>query len=244
MHVDPTEARRLRDHFEAVEAWRTADRREPPSPRPVDTFRDVSVSIDMFLHGPDYGNHPAVDYSKIITRLKGMIRHAPRFIGDMLDGRETPPHPDDLEWMHQRLREIQTRLMVGHEAASFEPPDALTTPPGRSHNGDREPAPAAPGSGPPPETSRPAVILGKPSDKPKVRGKEVPRLSGPRYNVVKALSDAWPGSLSKDELVRKSGHSDAVNILKRLHGNERTPDWASAIELAEDPGVGYRIADD
>jgi hypothetical protein len=69
----------------------------------------------------------------------------------------------------------------------------------------------------------------------------MPRLSKPRYNVVKALWDAWPGCLNQDELPIKSTHSDAVNILKRL--SDQDPDWGSAIEMARERGVGYRIAD-
>ena len=71
----------------------------------------------------------------------------------------------------------------------------------------------------------------------------MPRLSIARYNVVKALVNVWPGSLNKDDLVTKSGHSDAVNILSRLHKQKKSPEWASAIELAGERGVGYRIAD-
>jgi hypothetical protein len=93
------------------------------------------------------------------------------------------------------------------------------------------------------KTPRPAVTLGKQSDQPKIRGKAVPHLSTTRYNVVKALLNAWPGSLNKDELVTKSGHRDAVNILRRLHDQSRTPEWATAINLAGTRGVGYRIAD-
>jgi hypothetical protein len=93
-----------------------------------------------------------------------------------------------------------------------------------------------------PETQdpRPAVKFEELSKKPLIRGKEQARLSRARYDVVKALLDAWPESLNKDELPVKSVHSDAVNILKNLR--KLNADWKSAIELAGTKGAGYRIA--
>jgi len=52
--------------------------------------------------------------------------------------------------------------------------------------------------------------------------------------------EAGKNGLSKDELVGKSGHGDAVNILKRLA--DRDADWKSVIQLGEIPGGRYRIS--
>lgn len=91
---------------------------------------------------------------------------------------------------------------------------------------------------------RASVWLGKPGDRPKIRGKHVPRLTPARYNVIKALLDRWPDGLSKDELVTESGHGDAVNIVKTIY--KLSPEWTSAIKLPgrEGRGEGYRILPD
>jgi hypothetical protein len=92
---------------------------------------------------------------------------------------------------------------------------------------------------PTPKLVTPPVALGKYGEKPRIRGKEVSALNPPRHNVIGALLKEWPERLSKDELVQKSGHSDAVNILKRL---VLLPEWASVIELAGERCMGYGIA--
>jgi hypothetical protein len=83
------------------------------------------------------------------------------------------------------------------------------------------------------------VILGKPGDEPTVNGRTKPRLTGPRYDVVKALLSAGNDGLSHESLVRKSGHGDARRILKRLADSDN--DWSSVIQMAGDPGGRYRI---
>jgi|GEM_PF-6004372 len=87
----------------------------------------------------------------------------------------------------------------------------------------------------------PPVTLGKSGDEPIVRGKRKGRLTLPRHNVVEALLAASDDGLSKDSLATESGHSDAVNILKRLA--ESDPDWKAVIKLAGRPGGRYRISD-
>jgi len=84
------------------------------------------------------------------------------------------------------------------------------------------------------------VTLGKHGDEPIVLGKTKPRLTMARYNVVTALLDAGDKGLSKDSLVEKSGHEDAVGILKRLATLD--PDWNAVIKLAGIPGGRYRIS--
>jgi hypothetical protein len=69
-------------------------------------------------------------------------------------------------------------------------------------------------------------------------GKEVERLTKPGYDVVKALIETGPPGLSKDALVAKSGHGDAVNILKRL---AKQPLWQEVISLPGRTGRRYRI---
>jgi hypothetical protein len=74
------------------------------------------------------------------------------------------------------------------------------------------------------------VVLGKPK-----------RLTKPRYDVIKALVNAFPQTLTQDQLIAKSDHSDAVGILKRLA--RRDPDWKVVIKLAGSTGGGYGLID-
>jgi hypothetical protein len=87
----------------------------------------------------------------------------------------------------------------------------------------------------PPE---PAVILNGPDQNPIVLGKEKKRLSPARYDVVKALLDA-NRNLTKDELDRKSKHSDARKLLGRLADSD--PDWKAVIVFPAAHGAGYGI---
>jgi hypothetical protein len=59
--------------------------------------------------------------------------------------------------------------------------------------------------------------------------------------VIQTLIAAGSRGLGKDELVEKSGHGDAVNILKRVALIDG--DWATVIGLAGKPGGRYRILD-
>lgn len=94
--------------------------------------------------------------------------------------------------------------------------------------------PARPGSPPPP------VVLNGPGCPPAVLGKQKETLRVAQYNVVQALLDAGPAGLTKDELVRRSRHGDAVNIIKRLARSDA--DWAAVLPLPVTSGKGYRLA--
>ncbi len=88
-----------------------------------------------------------------------------------------------------------------------------------------------------PEPSPPVMLKG-PNDNPIVLGKEKKRLTTARYNVVKALLGA-SRNLSKDELDKKSGHTEARKILQSLARSD--PDWAEVIIWPVGPGTGYGI---
>jgi len=70
-------------------------------------------------------------------------------------------------------------------------------------------------------------------------GKEKPSLTTAQYDVVKALHEAGPKGLSKDELDKKSLHEDARKILKRLA--EADNDWERVISFPGKAGMRYRI---
>jgi hypothetical protein len=79
-------------------------------------------------------------------------------------------------------------------------------------------------------TSQPVYVLGKPKS-----------LTLTRFNVVTVLNRSFPATLTKDQLVKESGHEDAVNILKRLKDTD--DDWNAVIKLAVQTGGGYGIID-
>jgi hypothetical protein len=85
----------------------------------------------------------------------------------------------------------------------------------------------------------PAVVLNGQGKPPVVRGQRKPVLTFAQYNVVTALLQAGEGGLSKDELARDSGHTDALGILRRLA--RKDPDWAAVIRFAGQTGGRYRI---
>lgn len=66
--------------------------------------------------------------------------------------------------------------------------------------------------------AEPMVTLGEFGDESRVNGKNKPRLTLPRFHVIKALKEAGKNGLSKDELAEKSGHGDAHRILSALRG--------------------------
>ena len=77
------------------------------------------------------------------------------------------------------------------------------------------------------------------NDRPTIDGIAKSKLTMPQYNVVQTLIEAGEHGLGKDELIRRSGHSDAIGILKRLADDDA--DWEHVISFARKPGGGYRI---
>lgn len=91
---------------------------------------------------------------------------------------------------------------------------------------------------PPPAEHAPVVLQGQ-GEPVLVLGKEKPRLTSVRYDVVKALLAAGKDGLTKDDLDRKSGHTEAR---KRLYDVAKlNEDWNSVIQLPEKSGGRYRI---
>jgi len=89
----------------------------------------------------------------------------------------------------------------------------------------------------PDEPQSPVILVGQ-GEQVIVNGEPKDTLTEAQYNVVQALLEAGSNGLSKDQLVQKSGHGDAVRVLKRLASDS---DWASVIGLAGKPGGRYRI---
>jgi hypothetical protein len=88
--------------------------------------------------------------------------------------------------------------------------------------------------------SQDTVILRGPGKAPIVLGREKPRLTSARYDVVQSLLWAGENGLTGDELVTKSGRGGAVNVLKKLACSDA--DWNAIILLPGQPGGRYRLS--
>ena len=86
--------------------------------------------------------------------------------------------------------------------------------------------------------SRQVKLYGQ-AENPLVKGRSKPRLSQAQYKVVRALIQAIPNGLTKDELDKRSTCGDARKTMKRLADSD--PDWASVLMFPGRPGVGYGI---
>jgi len=86
--------------------------------------------------------------------------------------------------------------------------------------------------------SKLVMLFGR-GEQPEVNGKRKPILTAPRYDAVKALIEAGESGLTKDQLDKKSGHTDARKLLKALANDD--DDWAEVIIFPGTPGKGYRI---
>jgi hypothetical protein len=72
-----------------------------------------------------------------------------------------------------------------------------------------------------------------------ILGKDVPALTATKYAVIQTLINAYPHSVSKYDLEKKSGSPDAVNVLKRIRQSHTQ--WNKVIRLAGKPFGGYAI---
>lgn len=86
-------------------------------------------------------------------------------------------------------------------------------------------------------TSPCRVVLRGQKQKPVVSGNEKEMLPKKRYEVVEALVNAWPNSMSKGQLEKIS--TDYWRMLNEL--SESDPDWKAVIEFAREAWGGYRI---
>ncbi len=85
----------------------------------------------------------------------------------------------------------------------------------------------------------PAVVLNGQGNSVTVNGNHKSTLTPQQYNVIQSLLEAGERGLNKDELVTKSGHSDARGILSRLA--ESDDDWRQVISMAGKTNGRYRI---
>lgn len=72
-----------------------------------------------------------------------------------------------------------------------------------------------------------------------VFGKKLEKLSKKQYDVVKALLDAGETGLTESKLQENSKCEDARKTLGRIRA--KGPEWREAIDMAGEPGRGYRI---
>ena len=85
----------------------------------------------------------------------------------------------------------------------------------------------------------PRVVLKGQAERPEVDGKAVEVLTVARYNVVDALLKAGSDGLTKDRLVKSSGHGSAVNVLKGLAKLSKA--WKAVVKLPGSTGKRYAL---
>ncbi len=87
--------------------------------------------------------------------------------------------------------------------------------------------------------SIPRVTLKGQPEQPEVDGKSVEPLTVARYDVVGALLKAGPAGHTKRDLVTKSGHGSAVNVLKGLAKVSKA--WKAVVKLPGSTGQRYAL---
>jgi hypothetical protein len=87
--------------------------------------------------------------------------------------------------------------------------------------------------------SKCCVVLRGKGERPLVLGREVSPVTSAQYDVLQALVNAGADGLSMTELIRRSGHGSARNVLKKLAGSFSA--WQQVILLAGAPGRRYRL---
>jgi hypothetical protein len=148
--------------------------------------------------------------------------------------RELTPQ-EAAEWLERNGYELPDGL---DPAPPFDASKPLV--PGRLHR-DWRPVQAPDGGPPEPAKKewRSRVFLRGRSGCPSVGGVEKDTLTEAQYDVIKALLDAGESGLNKNRLIKNSGHTGAVNVLRRL--SEKDPAWRSVIRLAGKKGCAYRL---
>lgn len=99
-----------------------------------------------------------------------------------------------------------------------------------------QPVPS-PGDGP--RESKCSVVLRGKGERPLVLGREESPVTSAQYDVLQALINAGADGLSMTELVRRSGHGSARNVLKNLANSSSA--WQQVILLPGAPGRRYRL---
>lgn len=89
-----------------------------------------------------------------------------------------------------------------------------------------------------PVPDRCPVELKGQTEQPLIRGFEVERLNPGQYAIIEVLVKAWPGTVSGDQLVSRSGLDRPVDTLSRL--SKKTP-WSDVIVMAGTAGNGYGL---
>lgn len=89
-----------------------------------------------------------------------------------------------------------------------------------------------------PAIEQPSVVLNGYDGPVFLLGVEKPPLTEAQYNVIQCLLEAGENGVNKDELVLKSGHSDARGIISRLAKDEN---WNKALSRPGKTGRRYRI---
>ncbi len=87
--------------------------------------------------------------------------------------------------------------------------------------------------------SKCSVVLRGKGERPLVLGREESLVTSAQYDVLQALVNAGADGLSMTELIRRSGHGSARNVLKNLANSSSA--WQQVILMPGAPGRRYRL---
>ena len=87
--------------------------------------------------------------------------------------------------------------------------------------------------------SKCCVVLRGKGERPLVLGREESPVTSAQYDVLQALVNAGADGLSMTELIRRSGHGSARNVLKNLANSSSA--WQQVILMPGAPGRRYRL---
>ena len=96
-----------------------------------------------------------------------------------------------------------------------------------------------PATGDGPRESKCVVVLRSKGERPLVLSREESPVTSAQYDVLQALVNAGADGLSMTELIRRSGHGSARNVLKNLANSSSA--WQQVILMPGAPGRRYRL---
>jgi hypothetical protein len=202
------------------------------------TWHDVATQIAERLLISIWQLHPGLFVNTLHPACGGLLTD-PKPIETKWDTvcealtKLSPFSPADCQHIIQNLEAEAGRAAKG---IPDESPKSLGSvgdaenPPGTSADGTPEVKPVV--------ASKLVALFG-PGEKPKVKGKYKDTLTAKRYNVVQALIQAGKDGLTKDELDRQSGHTEARKAISDMVKNDR--DWKAVIIMPQKTGKRYRI---
>jgi hypothetical protein len=206
------------------------------------------------IHGDIYRSHPLPRQSEAEHR-RAYLQDISTTIGawraemDAADAK--PPRATDIAYLaNAYARELWPETAPLSEGETFLPRDVrpmlddlrnrILNELNRNQAGNKPAAQAPPGpikSVTPPAKSR--VVLRGQHEPPLIDDQQTEVLTRAQYDVVRALLDAFPDRLTKDQLDKQSKRGDARKIMKRLADSDLR--WQAVLLFGGRTGGGYGI---